>query len=140
VWGDRYAGQWVRQAFREVGVAYRDAELDKSAIYVAVEPLFSQGRIRILDHPQLARELKLLERRPRAGGRTLVDHPSGRYDDHANALALAAAVAMRAPGLRASEVFGPDGFRVLPAGAAVERTSSPAPTLPVRGAGIWREF
>jgi len=34
----------------------------------------------------------LLERRPRAGGKTLVDHPHGGHDDHANALALAAAL------------------------------------------------
>jgi hypothetical protein len=47
----------------------------------------------LLDHAQLARELKLLERRPRAGGRTLVDHPTGGHDDHANALALAVALA-----------------------------------------------
>jgi len=42
----------------------------------------------------LVRELKLLERRPRAGGRTQVDHPTGAHDDHANALALAAALAI----------------------------------------------
>ena len=48
----------------------------------------------ILDHPTLIRELKLLERRPRAGGRTQVDHPSGGHDDHANSLALAAALAI----------------------------------------------
>src|SRR5947207_9422085 len=40
----------------------------------------------------LVRELKLLEARPRAGGRTLIDHPSGSHDDYANALALAAAM------------------------------------------------
>jgi hypothetical protein len=37
----------------------------------------------------------VLERRPRAGGKLLVDHPRGRHDDHANALALAAAMAMK---------------------------------------------
>ena len=38
----------------------------------------------------LRRELQCLERRPRPGGRTIVDHPRGGHDDHANALALAA--------------------------------------------------
>ena len=54
-------------------------------------PLFAQGRIEILNHPQLIRELKLLERRPRAGGKDLVDHPRNQHDDHANSLALVAA-------------------------------------------------
>ena len=66
--------------------------LDKSAGYAEVEPLFAQGRVAILDHPQLVRELKLLERRPRIGGKATVDHPHGGHDDHANALALAVAV------------------------------------------------
>ncbi len=98
--GDKYAGQWVREAFRRAGVTYEEATirkdsepvaLDKSAAYLEVEPLFASGHIQILDHPQLIRELKNLERRPRAGGKTVVDHPHGGHDDHANALALAAA-------------------------------------------------
>lgn len=95
--GDRYAGQWVRQAFQQAGVTYREAPMDKARAYLEVEPLFAQGRITILDHPALVRELKILERRPRVGGRTLVDHPHGGHDDHANALALAAALALQGP-------------------------------------------
>jgi hypothetical protein len=94
VTGDRYAGQWPRQIMREAGIRYLDSERDRSAAYLEVEPFFAQGRIGILDHPVLVRELKLLERRPQAGGRTRVDHPSGAHDDHANALALAAALAI----------------------------------------------
>jgi hypothetical protein len=101
--GDRYSAQWVREAFRRQGLAYVDAAIrkrnaaeasyfDRSAAYLEVEPLFAQGRIALLDHPRLARELKLLERRPRSGGKTIVDHPTGQHDDHANALALAAAL------------------------------------------------
>lgn len=94
--GDRYAGEWVRQAFREAGVRYEDAAGDKAAAYLEAEPLFAQGRLALLDHPALARELKNLERRPRAGGRTLVDHPTGGHDDHADALCRAAALALKA--------------------------------------------
>jgi len=104
VTGDKYAGQWVREAFKRAGVTYDEATLrkslsveavplDKSTAYLEIEPLFAQGHIEILDHPTLIRELKNLERRPRAGGKTLVDHPHGGHDDHANALALAAAKA-----------------------------------------------
>jgi len=61
-----------------------------------MEPLFAQGKIQILDHPELARELRLLERRPRFGGKIIVDHPRGSHDDFANSLAIAAARASKA--------------------------------------------
>ncbi len=93
VHGDRYAAQWVVQAFQRAGVSYRETE-EKSKAYLECEPLFAQGRIEILDHPQLARDLRLLERRPRPGGKTVIDHPSGAHDDHANSLALAVSLAV----------------------------------------------
>jgi hypothetical protein len=94
--GDRYAAGWVRERFQAEGVSYRDPESDKAQVYLEVEPLFAQGRIELVDHPILAREFRQLERRPRPGGRTIVDHPRGGHDDHANALALAVVAAMRA--------------------------------------------
>lgn len=96
--GDRYSAAWVVQSFERQGILYRQTDKDKSAFYLETEPLFAQGRIEILDHPQLARELRLLERRPRPGGKTIVDHPSGSHDDHANSLALAAAKALEGVG------------------------------------------
>ena len=110
VTGDRYAGDWVRQAFRAAGVLYREAELDKSAAYGEVAPLFAQGRVALLDHPELAREFKMLERRPRPGGKIVVDHPHGRHDDHANAFALAAAIALKGTGARLRPALG--GVRI----------------------------
>ena len=91
--GDKYAGQWVRQAFADVGVQYQDVDRDRSSYYLEIEPLFSQGRIEILDHPTLIRELRFLERRPRPGGVDRVDHARGNHDDYSNALAIAAALA-----------------------------------------------
>jgi len=62
--------------------------------------------VELLDHPLLARELKLLERRPRVGGRTIVDHPDrSGHDDYANALSLAAAEAIARPAA-SGEVIG----------------------------------
>jgi hypothetical protein len=92
--GDRYAANWTREAFQQAKVMYRDAELDKSTAFLECEPLFAQCRVELLDHPQLIRELKILERRPHAGGRTIVDHPRGGSDDFANALCVAAAHAI----------------------------------------------
>jgi hypothetical protein len=99
VHGDRYARGWVREAFQRHGLRYEDATvrgsyLDRSAAYLEAEPLFAQGTIAILDDAALARELRNLERRPSAGGRDRVDHPRALHDDHANALCLAAALAV----------------------------------------------
>jgi hypothetical protein len=101
--GDRYSAGWVRESFKRCGITYEEPAIrdvngasvycDRSRAYVEIEPAFAMCSIEILDHPRLVRELKLLERRPRAGGKDLVDHPRGQHDDHANALALAAAVA-----------------------------------------------
>lgn len=95
--GDRYAAGWVRQAFQRAGLTYIEAPVDRSRAYLELEPLFAQGRIAILDHPTQTRELKLLEKRPRAGGSFQIDAPRGQHEDHANALALAAAVLLGQP-------------------------------------------
>ena len=98
--GDRYGGAWVSDAFKHVGVRYEPSELDKSAIYSEVSPLFVEERIELLDDKQLITELRLLERRPRSGGRgDLIDHPRNFRDDRINAacIALLLASTRRAP-------------------------------------------
>jgi hypothetical protein len=86
VTGDAYAGEWVPAAFQRYGVTYRRSELDKSAIYAETLPLFTQKRVELLDVPQLITQLRLLERKPRAGGRgDLIDHPPRGHDDASNA-------------------------------------------------------
>jgi hypothetical protein len=92
VTGDRYAGAWPAQEFRKAGVLYVPAEIDKSHCYQELEPALAQQRLELLDHPALLRELRLLEKRYKLGGKTpTIDHPRGGHDDHANALALAVA-------------------------------------------------
>jgi hypothetical protein len=95
VHGDRYSGQWVVEAFQKTGILYRQTDQDKSVFYLALEPLFAQGKIEILDHPELSRELRLLERRPRLGGKVIIDHPRGSHDDFANSLAICCGAAAR---------------------------------------------
>lgn len=86
VTGDRYAGEWVPSAFKKCLITYETAELDKSAIYLESLPLFTQKRVELLDCPPLLTELRLLERRPRPGGRgDAVDHPPRGHDDISNA-------------------------------------------------------
>jgi hypothetical protein len=84
--GDRYGAEWVVSAFRRTSVRYEHSSLDKSEIYSEVLPLFTQKRVELLDDPRLLTELRLLERRPRAGGRgDAIDHPPRAHDDIANA-------------------------------------------------------
>jgi len=101
VTGDRYAGAWVPDAFRNAGITYEESELDKSAIYCNTLPHFAERRVEIINDKRLVTELRLLERRPRAGGRgDSVDHPPRNgHDDCANAAcgALHLAAARRAP-------------------------------------------
>jgi hypothetical protein len=80
--GDRYAAQWPVRAFEKLGLTYQPAELNRSQIYSAFEPLLNSGRIALLDHPKLTQQLIGLVRMSEK-----IDHTSGEHDDHANAAA-----------------------------------------------------
>lgn len=85
--GDRYAGEWPRERFREHGITYEPSEKNKNEIYGAALPLLNSGRVELLDHPRLAAQLCGLERRTARGGRDSIDHAPGAHDDVANAVA-----------------------------------------------------
>ena len=97
VTGDRYAGEWCAGAFKQGGITYESSELDKSSIYLEVLPALSDRRVTLLNDKRLITELRMLERRPRTGGRPdQVDHPANAHDDAANAAAGALWLAGRA--------------------------------------------
>ncbi|GAB5426958.1 MAG: hypothetical protein Devi2KO_04170 [Devosia indica] len=85
--GDRYAGEWPREAFRRHGITYRVAESPRSDLYLSMLPAVNSGRVDMVDVPKLENQLIALERRTSRGGRDLVDHPPGGHDDVANAVA-----------------------------------------------------
>jgi hypothetical protein len=93
--GDRYAGEWPREAFKRHGIQYQIAELPKSDIYRELLPLLNSGKIELLDHDALAAQLCRLERRVGRSGRDIIDHPPGTHDDLANAVAGALVAAPR---------------------------------------------
>ncbi len=82
VQGDRYAAQWPILAFQKHGMTYRPADLNRSQIYSAFEPLLNSGRVELLDHPKLLQQFIGLVRKGEK-----IDHASGEHDDHANAAA-----------------------------------------------------
>jgi hypothetical protein len=84
--GDRYSAEWVTTAFKAAGITYKPSDKSKSDLYLEALPLFTRRAVAIPDHPQLIRELRLLERATHRGGRDSVDHPRAGSDDYANAL------------------------------------------------------
>jgi len=93
--GDRYAGEWPRERFREHGVSYDPAEKAKSDYYLELLPLVNSATVQLLDHPRLIAQLTSLERRTSRVGRDSVDHPPGGHDDLINAAAGALVTAAR---------------------------------------------
>ena len=92
VTGDNYAGEWVAAAFSSCGLRYEKSELPKSALYVELLPRLCSGEITLLDNELLISQIAGLERRTRAGGKDIIDHPTGGHDDLANAVAGVAQV------------------------------------------------
>jgi hypothetical protein len=86
VHGDRFAGEWCRQPFRDKGIFYKLAERDKSALYRDALPIFNSRRVSLLDNRVLVGQLCALERNTGSTGRDRIDHPRGAHDDLANAV------------------------------------------------------
>lgn len=93
--GDNYAAEFVARAFDGEGLDYVKSEKPKSNLYAELLPRLCSAEIELLDNPALVGQLAGLERRTRAGGRDIIDHPAGGHDDLANAVAGAADVAGR---------------------------------------------
>lgn len=85
--GDKYAGEWPREAFGKVGISYQAADRPKSQLYADLLPLLNSCRAALLDEPRLIAQLVGLERRTARGGRDSIDHAPGVHDDVANAVA-----------------------------------------------------
>ena len=60
--GDKYAPGFVAEHFRAHGIRYEPSPLDRSALYLEFLPLVNSGHVRLLDQPELLRELRTLER------------------------------------------------------------------------------
>ena len=82
--GDRYAQGFVVSAFAACGITYLHSERDRSEIYSEALPLFSSGRVRLLENKTLVNQLASLERRTMPGGKDRINHPDRGHDDAAN--------------------------------------------------------
>jgi hypothetical protein len=88
--GDLHAKGWVVQEFGRHRIVFKDRPtgMDRSALYLETLPMFSVGRVRLLDNKKLVTQYLALERTVLPGGRDKVDHPNrtGHHDDLANAV------------------------------------------------------
>jgi hypothetical protein len=85
--GDRYAGEWPRERFRERDIGYEPAEKPKSDLYRDLLPLINARRIELIDDKRLQAQLCGLERRTSRAGKDSIDHGPGGHDDVANCVA-----------------------------------------------------
>ncbi len=86
---DQFAGGLVDDLMRRHGVDVRPAAMDTSSAYLQLVAAVNCGRVELLDHPALLRELRGLERRRGAAGKDRVTHPLRGHDDLAAASAFA---------------------------------------------------
>ncbi len=105
VTGDRYAAEFNTSMFAACGIAYRNSDRDRSAIYQDAGPLFNAGRVRLLDNRKLVSQFAGLERKPGALGKDRIDHGPGGHDDLCNS-AAGALVSASAPDRRPRIMFG----------------------------------
>ena len=87
VTGDAYSAEFAAASFQDAGIAYRKSDKNKSAIYLDFLPLLTSRRVELLDNPRMLKQLLALERRTRAGGKDIIDHPPKQHDDLINAAA-----------------------------------------------------
>src|SRR5262249_32054342 len=120
--GDRYAGEWPKERFKERVISYEPHQKPKSDLYRDLLPIINSRKIDLLDDARLLTQLVGLERRTARGGRDSIDHAPGAHDDLANAVAGLAAAAK--PGTYASSlswVSGPDPDKDSPLAGVAAR-------------------
>jgi hypothetical protein len=86
VFSDAYASLWPVSAFAKNGITVLRSPLSASEIYQHVIPLWTAGRVRMLDVAKAVDQLCGLRRKVGQGGREIIEHPRGAHDDLANVI------------------------------------------------------
>jgi hypothetical protein len=87
--GDRWGGDFPREALRMAGVSYRISDYVTSDAYVTLLPLMNSREVELPRHDALLAQLGSLQRRPSSLGKDRIGHPSNGHDDCAAAVAVA---------------------------------------------------
>jgi hypothetical protein len=84
---DSYAAGWPITAFARHGVRFHTAALTTSQLYLHTLPLWTAGRVSMLDVPRAVDQLCNLRRRLGQGGKETITHPRNAHDDLACVIA-----------------------------------------------------
>lgn len=87
VCGDRFGGEWPREALKQHGVRYVPSERTKSELYGNLLPILNGRGVELPNDAHLIAQLCGLERYVSRGGRDTIDHRRAAHDDLANAVA-----------------------------------------------------
>lgn len=87
VGGDNYAANFNSSVFEAHGVGYDRSATPRADLYRELLPRLCSRLIELPDDAGLVAQIASLERRVRAGGRDVIDHPPGGKDDLANVVA-----------------------------------------------------
>lgn len=90
---DQYNIDTLQQLAIHAGFSIRCVQFtgeSKASIYGNLQQLLNQKRLKLLDHPETLRELRVIERRNMPGGSVKIGSPRGEHDDMATVVALAA--------------------------------------------------
>jgi hypothetical protein len=87
VQGDNYSADFVVESFARAGISYFKSKKAKSELYADLLSRLCSRQVELIDNDVLITQLSSLERRPKSGGRDVIDHPANGRDDVANAVA-----------------------------------------------------
>jgi hypothetical protein len=85
--GDKFGGEWPREAFSKRGITYEPSAAPKSDLYRDLLPVLNSKKIDLLDNDRLVAQLVGLERRVARSGKDSIDHAPGAHDDLVNSVA-----------------------------------------------------
>jgi hypothetical protein len=91
--GDRFGSGFSVATFAKSQIKLDPSEHDRSSLYLEAMPLFTSGRVRLLDNRRLVSQFSGLERRSFPTGKQVIDHGPGGHDDLCNAAAGALVLA-----------------------------------------------
>jgi hypothetical protein len=78
--GDAYAAAWPITAFAKHGIRFHTAALTTSELYLHTLPLWTAGRVSMLDVPRAVDQLCNLRRKVGQGGKENITHPRNAHD------------------------------------------------------------
>ena len=89
--GDRWGGDFPREALRNAGLGYKISDYTTSDAFCALLPLMNSKEVELPRFDKLLKQLGALQRRPSSLGKDRIVHPPNQHDDLAAAVAVAVA-------------------------------------------------